>query len=67
LLIEQGTVLKALEIKSGKTIHPDFFKALNDFAKLSGTVACYLIFGGNEFQRRSNITVLGIGDLDKIK
>ena len=35
LLIEEGTQLKAVEIKSGKTIQPDFFKGLNQFEKIA--------------------------------
>jgi predicted AAA+ superfamily ATPase len=67
LILEQGPNLKAIEIKSGKTVNPDFFKSLNTFSGLDNFTECYLIYGGNEIQNRSNATVLGIFDMDKIK
>ncbi|MCF6294316.1 MAG: ATP-binding protein [Flavobacteriaceae bacterium] len=55
LLIEEGKSLKIVEIKSGKTIKTDFFKSLNRFEKLASdfSVKKYLIFGGNESQKRT--------------
>ena len=53
LIIDQGTKLKAFEIKSGKTIQSDFFKALIDFQKLHADTDSYLVYGGDEVQKRS--------------
>jgi uncharacterized protein len=55
LLIEEGKNLKIVEIKSGKTIKTDFFKSLNRFEKLASnfTVKKYLIYGGDESQKRT--------------
>jgi len=64
LLIEEGMKLMAVEIKSSKTIHPDFFKNLKKFAKIKPDVLSYLVYGGNEYQNRANGTVLGFKELN---
>lgn len=66
VLIEVGLNLFALEIKSAKTIHADFFKNLKHFGKINSDVKSYLIYGGNEFQKRSDATVLGFNNLNSI-
>ncbi len=38
MLIEEGDTFRAVEIKSGETLAPDFFKGLNFFRKISGQV-----------------------------
>lgn len=67
LLIESGTKLLAVEIKSGKTIHPDFLKNLKHFSKLKPDVSSFLVYGGNEYQTRTDATVLGFRHLDEIQ
>ena len=64
LLIERNQDLLSVEIKSGKTIHPDFFKALNHFKKINPNAISYLVYGGNEKQKRTDCTVLGFQDLE---
>ncbi len=66
LIIDQGIRLKALEIKSGKTIQPDFFKHLNSFSAQQDNIDSYLVFGGKEYQKRGQATVLSLWDLDKL-
>ncbi|MEM6321687.1 MAG: ATP-binding protein [Bacteroidota bacterium] len=68
LLIDLGTTLHTLEIKSGKTINRSFFKNLTYFKELEQklAVASYLIYGGREIQRRSDITVLGWNQLGEL-
>ncbi len=66
LLIERGQNLLALEIKSAKTIHPDFFKTLKYFHKVKPEVDAYLVYGGNEIQQRSDCSVLGFNHLKEI-
>ena len=66
LLIQDGVDLKAVEIKSGKTIQSDFFNGLNHFKKIAGKASLHLIYGGAEFQKRSDALVLPISDLDKL-
>ncbi|MBN7796062.1 ATP-binding protein [Parahaliea mediterranea] len=60
LLIDHGTHLSPLEIKSGQTINKDYFKGLEFWQKLAGETAgkAWLVYGGDTRQIRSNVTVL---------
>ena len=60
-LIETGARIKTVEIKSGVTIHPTFFKNLRYWQKLSGSSPgySYLVYGGSENQRRPAGSVVG--------
>ena len=60
LLIDHGTYLSPLEIKSGQTINKDYFKGLEFWRKLSGETAekAWLVYGGDSRQARSDVTVL---------
>jgi predicted AAA+ superfamily ATPase len=60
LLIDNGTHLSPLEIKSGQTINQDYFKGLDFWRKLAGEFAgqAWLVYGGNNRQMRSDVTVL---------
>lgn len=66
LLIERGQQLLAVEIKSGKTINTEFFKNLNHFKKIKSDASCFLVYGGNEVQKRSDCTVLGFNKLEMV-
>ncbi len=67
LLIENGLQLDAVEIKSGKTLQPDFFKNLERFNKFNGGIANpWLVYGGDQSQARENGRVLHWRDLGKI-
>ncbi len=66
MLIERGQALLAVEIKSGKTVNPDFFKNLNHFKKIKTDTSAFLVYGANEVQKRSDCTVLGFNQLDLI-
>jgi hypothetical protein len=59
LLIEEGTILYPVEIKSGATVAPDMFEALNWWSKLAGQAAGdrMLVYGGSEAYTRSGIAV----------
>ena len=59
LISEISNRLIAVEIKAGKTIHPDFFKSLKWIDKITGTlpISKYLIYGGKEEQERSGTFV----------
>ncbi|MDR3343120.1 MAG: DUF4143 domain-containing protein [Treponema sp.] len=48
-LIEDGSRIAAIEIKSGQTILPEFFNGLKNWIKYSGSPAkdCYLVYAGN--------------------
>ena len=60
LLIDHGTHLSPLEIKSGQTINKDYFKELDFWRKLAGQTAgkAWLVYGGDSRQSRSDVTVL---------
>jgi predicted AAA+ superfamily ATPase len=68
LLLDKGLRLLAIEIKSGKTLNPNFFNSLQYFQKLSGATPedLLLIYGGDEKQKRSNCQVLGWRHLEKL-
>lgn len=59
LLLEVGPDLFPIEIKSGETIVPDFFKGLTTFSKISPplTRGAGLVYGGAEQQHRSQAQV----------
>lgn len=68
MLIDDGGRLSAVEIKSGSTIHQNFFKNLIKFRKYSGieTENCYLVYGGKQSQPRLNGQVLSWQDLKEL-
>jgi uncharacterized protein len=43
-----------MELKAGMTVIPDFFKGVTFWQKLTSYEKAYLIYGGNEMQKRSN-------------
>jgi len=64
LLVEQGRQLAAVEIKSGSTMHEDFFKNLKRFVDRMESIdpkrpiQGYIVYGGDTSQRRSLARVL---------
>jgi hypothetical protein len=60
LVIEVGGRLVAGEIKSSRTIGPRFFESLTYFQNASGTKPedSFLIYGGDEVQKRSIAQVI---------
>jgi predicted AAA+ superfamily ATPase len=72
LIVEQGQNLAAVEIKSGATVSRDFFKKLTNFSSRMGlvdsprTVQSYVVFGGEESQKRSDAQVLSWRDIHRI-
>lgn len=64
LLIDNGQHLKVIEIKSGETVHAEFFKQLKYFKHLSqdhNNIFC-LIYGGDKQQMRKHAKVIGWQD-----
>ena len=58
LVISHGPELLPIEIKSGTTITEDYFKGLRYFSREFPTApAGALIYGGNDYQERSEATV----------
>ena len=68
MLIEEGDTFRAVEIKSGETLAPDFFKGLKFFSKISGLPPdnCYLIYGGTKGYARESGQVIGWKDMARI-
>ena len=65
-IIDTGNTLKAIEIKSGRTIKDSFFKNLNFFKKFTKDIEIetFLVYGGDEIQKRSEHTVLNWQNLE---
>ncbi len=58
-LSERSGSITIAEIKSGKTIRPDFFQGLDFYKRIATSeVSSYLIYGGDVSQARSGYTVL---------
>jgi len=59
LLIDNGTEIIPIEIKSGQTVTNQYFKGVLYWNKLTKTEGGYVIYGGKTIQKRSNaITVV---------
>lgn len=54
VIIEDGLTLLPVEIKSGKTVHQQFFKNLLYWLRLSGNESGVILYGGEQRQERSN-------------
>lgn len=59
-IYEDGAVRKAIEMKSGMTIHPDFFRSLHYWTHLTNGKPenSYLVYGGDQDQKRTVAHVL---------
>ena len=68
LLIETGAKLLPVEIKSGQTVNRDYFKTLERWTDMAGTMATdpTLIYAGDDEQVRRGIRVLGWRQLESI-
>ena len=63
LLIVNGSDIFPVEIKSGMTITRDYFKGLRHFSKVFGGSIPWgsgLVYGGDESQQRTEVTILSI-------
>lgn len=54
VIIDEGLTLLPIEIKSGKTVHQQFFKNLLYWLRLSGNESGVILYGGEQRQERSN-------------
>jgi predicted AAA+ superfamily ATPase len=65
LLIDRGTTLVPLEIKSGETVSASFLKGLGYWRELAGDPEhpAALVYGGDQAFRRSGVTVYRWWDL----
>lgn len=73
LIADTGEALVAIEAKSGRTVAPDFFAALERFAARRETVASgrpirkAVVYGGDEPQHRREATVVPWSSLDTLR
>jgi hypothetical protein len=59
--------IEQVEIKSGKTLSPEFFAPLRRLAALHGGVrASFLVYGGSESIRREGVQVLSWKDISRL-
>jgi predicted AAA+ superfamily ATPase len=54
VVADHGSFSIGIELKSGMTIIPEFFKGLTFWQSLTKYDKCFLIYGGEETQKRSN-------------
>ena len=68
LLLEDGLECRAVEIKSGETLHENLFRGLRFFRELSSLPqdSLYLVYGGDRSQPRRDGQVLGWRDIDRL-
>jgi len=68
LLITRDNKKIPVEIKSGQTVTPEFFKGIKFWNKLTGTQGGYIIYGGNNLQKRSDgITVVPLKEMNTMQ
>jgi predicted AAA+ superfamily ATPase len=69
LVIESAGSLVPVEIKSGTTVSPDWFKGLDYFLGLgtSASRRAFLVYGGADAHQRRSNHVLGWSTLDELK
>jgi predicted AAA+ superfamily ATPase len=60
VLVEQGSVLTPIEIKSGRTVASDFLNGIDDWRRISGQTdgEAWLVFGGDREQTRGSTRLL---------
>ena len=67
IILDHGLHQDQLEIKSGQTINPDFFRGLVHFAGLNPAIRnSYLIYGGTEQRTQQGAEVLGWRHMNRI-
>ncbi|MCU0577986.1 MAG: ATP-binding protein [Desulfobacterota bacterium] len=72
LLIDRGQELGAVEVKSGATINPDFFKNLERFRERfqtdirTGPIQGYIIYGGDDSQKRTMTQIWSWKDVHRL-
>jgi uncharacterized protein len=54
VIIDNGSKLLPIEIKSGKTINPEFFKNIDYWCNLSENKNSVLLYAGDQNQKRTN-------------
>ncbi len=67
IIIENGDTLIPVEIKAGQTIAADYFTGLQYWQAMSHqTHPAWLIYAGNQEQKRTHVNVIGWKNIDKV-
>jgi predicted AAA+ superfamily ATPase len=53
IVIDHGATAVGIELKSGMTVVPEFVKGLTFWQELTGYASSYVIYGGDEVQKRN--------------
>ena len=68
IIMDHGTTLDLLEIKSGQTVDSDFFKGFNYFNKISGhTNRSMLVYGGDDMRKQNDVEVISWKDIGTVE
>jgi len=67
ILIDQANQVIPVEVKSGATIQKDYFKNLSFFKKIAETNESFVVYGGDESQKRILGQVLAWDDLSSLR
>ena len=69
LLIDKGSSIKTIEIKSSKTIKPNFFKELTYMENLAENFITekYIVYGGDEKRKQFNTAILPWNKIDLLQ
>jgi len=64
LILSDGPRVRAVEIKSGKTVNSDYFKGISALSNTSLDLLepSWVVYDGEQTQRRSQATVMGLPD-----
>lgn len=67
LILDEGYLLKTIEIKSASTLNPSFFKMLEQYQSLNGAenTESYLVYGGSEKCVSRNVNVFPYTNLEE--
>lgn len=67
-LVDKGESLLPIEIKAGRTVTPDYFKGIDYFLRLAGSLTekpC-VVYGGTSNQQRTKVSVLSWNSLENL-
>lgn len=61
LILDAGTTVDLVEVKSGQTVAPDFFKGIRYFSRIAGDMAgsASIVYGGEDGFEREGVSVVG--------
>jgi hypothetical protein len=68
LVLDDGSSLKPVEIKSGQTVAPDFMTSIRKWCEISGAPnrPAWLVYGGTTGHANGNITIVPWSELTRL-